>query len=99
MGGGLLTSGAIIGSANLLGLGITLASGTHLVTDLLGSGAFAVSAVASKILGGGGGQRALVSTVIITLWSIRLAGEWQDLDFCAGWRCSNTFTSIQVWPH
>jgi steroid 5-alpha reductase family enzyme len=74
MGGGLLTSGAIVGGANLLGLGITLASGTHLVTDLLGSGAFAVSAVASQILGGGGGQRALISTVIITAWSVRLAG-------------------------
>ena len=75
MGGGLLTSGAIVGGANLLGLGITLASGTHLVTDLLGSGAFAVSAVATQILGGGGGQRALVSTLIISAWSIRLAGE------------------------
>ena len=70
----LFTSGAIVGSANLLGLGITLLSGTHLVTDLLGSGAFAVSAVASGLIGGGGGTRALISTVLITAWSIRLAG-------------------------
>ena len=74
MTGGLVTSGLVVGFANVLGLVITLSTNTHKVTDLLGSGAFAAAALACKAIGGGGGQRALISTVIITAWSVRLAG-------------------------
>ena len=43
----LLKSAAIFGSANALGFGISAATGSHLHLDLIGTGVFAVAAVAT----------------------------------------------------
>jgi len=73
MAGGVATSAAIIGTINLIGFAITITTNTHKVTDLLGTGAFAVSAMATFLLGVGG-QRVAISTACVSLWSVRLAG-------------------------
>jgi hypothetical protein len=48
--GGVASSAIVVISCNLLGFAITLGTGTHLVTDLLGTGAIGVSAAISSLL-------------------------------------------------
>jgi len=72
--GGLATSAVVTGAANLFGLAFTLVTGSHKLTDLVGSGCFAISAVATLLAGGGASSPRLVaSTSLISLWSTRLA--------------------------
>jgi len=72
--GGLATSAAVTGAANLFGLAFTLATGSHKLTDLVGSGCFAFSAIATLLMGGNSSSpRLLASTSLISVWSVRLA--------------------------
>lgn len=68
--GPLTTSAKIFGAANLLGLGVSLATGSHYHLDLLGTGAFAVAAAATA---GGGELRQRASAAAVGLWSTKLA--------------------------
>ena len=65
----LVTSAKIFGAANLLGLGISLATGSHYHLDLLGTGAFTLMAVATA----GSDPRQMLSAAAIGLWSAKLA--------------------------
>mmetsp|Transcript_23887 Transcript_23887/g.58984 ORF Transcript_23887/g.58984 Transcript_23887/m.58984 type:complete len:349 (+) Transcript_23887:16-1062(+) len=72
--GGIGASATIVGLSNLFGLVFTLTTGSQKATDLVGSGCFAVSALSTFIIGGQAGDaRALASTSLISVWSIRLA--------------------------
>merc|ERR1719272_2519847 len=66
----LASSAAIIGAANGLGFGISLATGWHYHLDLIGTGCFAVSALA--ISGSAPVQR--LSAVAVGVWASKLAG-------------------------
>jgi steroid 5-alpha reductase family enzyme len=55
--------------ANLLGFGVSAATGSHYHLDLIGTGAFAVAAAASKT----SGIRHIISAACVGLWSSRLA--------------------------
>lgn len=48
--GGVASSAIVVIGCNLLGFAITLGTGTHLVTDLLGTGAIGISAAVSFLL-------------------------------------------------
>ena len=65
----LATSAKIFGAANLLGLGVSLATGSHYHLDLLGTGAFTVAAIDTK----GSDPRQLVSAAAVGIWSAKLA--------------------------
>ena len=47
--GGVASSAIVVVGCNLLGFAITLGTGTHLVTDLLGTGAIGISAAISSL--------------------------------------------------
>ncbi len=68
--GPLALSAAIFGGANALGAGISLVTGSHLHLDLIGTGVFAVSALALR----GTTLRQNISAGMVTLWSTKLAG-------------------------
>lgn len=65
----LATSAKIFGAANLLGLGVSLATGSHYHLDLLGTGAFTLAAIATA----GSDPRQLVSAAAVGIWSAKLA--------------------------
>lgn len=67
--GPLLRSIAVFSFINLLGLGTSLATGSHLHLDLLGTGAFVVMAWATR----GSDPRSHLSAAMIAVWSTRLA--------------------------
>mmetsp|Transcript_19463 Transcript_19463/g.37859 ORF Transcript_19463/g.37859 Transcript_19463/m.37859 type:complete len:337 (+) Transcript_19463:49-1059(+) len=72
--GGLATSAGVTGAANFFGLLFTLVTGSHKLTDLVGSGCFVLSALATLILGEHtDSPRLIASTSLISVWSIRLA--------------------------
>jgi steroid 5-alpha reductase family enzyme len=64
------TSTAVLGGANLLGLLISLATGSHLHLDLIGTGAIGVAAMATK--GGVPGSLQGISASCVTLWAVKL---------------------------
>lgn len=66
----LAASAAIIGAANGLGFGISLATGWHYHLDLIGTGCFAISALA--ISGSAPVQR--LSAAAVGVWASKLAG-------------------------
>jgi len=70
--GPLWRSAKIFGAVNSLGLAVSLASGSHLHLDLLGTGAFAVSALCT--LGARPHLTHILSAGSIGLWSAKLAG-------------------------
>jgi len=63
-------SAAVIGAANVLGFGISVATGWHYHLDLIGTGCFAISAVA--VMGGAPVQR--LSAGAVSVWASKLAG-------------------------
>ena len=65
----LLKSAAIFGSANALGFGISAATGSHLHLDLIGTGVFAVAAVATA----GADARQRCSAGAVALWAVKLS--------------------------
>jgi steroid 5-alpha reductase family enzyme len=65
----LSTASLVFASANLVGFGVSAATGSHLHLDLIGTGAFA----AAVYFGRAPGIRQLVSAACIGLWSSRLA--------------------------
>jgi len=65
----VLQSAKVFGSANLLGLGISLATGSHAHVDLVGTGAFVAAAFATR----GQSARQLASTAMVAAWGTRLA--------------------------
>ena len=65
----LATSAKIFGAANLLGLGVSLATGSHYHLDLLGTGAFTLAAIATA----GSDPRQRVSAAAVGIWSAKLA--------------------------
>jgi len=67
--GPVLLSAGALGATNLLGLGISLATGSHAHLDLIGSGSFAVVAWLTS----GVDLRSKLSGGIISLWAVRLA--------------------------
>lgn len=70
MMGPVASSAAIFGAANGLGLGISLATGWHYHLDLIGTGIFAVAAMA--VAGQAPAQRA--SAFAVAGWAVKLAG-------------------------
>jgi len=64
--GPLATSAKVFGGLNAAGLAISLAADTHVHLDLIGTGAFAAAAAATR------GRTA--STYMVGAWSARLAG-------------------------
>jgi len=62
-------SAAVFGFANTLGLGVSLATGSHVHLDLIGTGAFIPAAWATQ----GAGLRSRLSAGVIGLWALRLA--------------------------
>ena len=66
----LLTSTAIFGAANALGFGISAVTGWHYHLDLIGTGVFALSALATT---GGGEPRQRLSGLGIALWASKLS--------------------------
>ena len=67
---GLRQAVSTLGAVNVAGFGISAATGSHYHIDLLGTGAFAVAALASR---GSGELRQQVSAGAVTLWSVKLA--------------------------
>ena len=63
-------STAVFAAANALGFGISIATGWHYHLDLIGTGAFAVAAVATA----GVETRQRASAACIGLWAAKLAG-------------------------
>eukprot|EP01050_Picozoa_sp_SAG11_P015756 SAG11_NODE_2079_length_3855_cov_1.533280_4_plen_251_part_00 len=66
----LVRAAKIVGAINGAGLAISLGTGSHLHLDLLGTGAFAVAAIATR----GTTLRTQVSAAAIGIWGTRLAG-------------------------
>lgn len=64
-----LSSTGIFGAINLLGLAISLGTGSHVHLDLLGTGAFAAVAWATQ----GPDLRSQLSAGVVGLWAVRLA--------------------------
>eukprot|EP00927_Polykrikos_kofoidii_P079120 TRINITY_DN75912_c0_g1_i1.p1 TRINITY_DN75912_c0_g1~~TRINITY_DN75912_c0_g1_i1.p1 ORF type:complete len:318 (-),score=25.59 TRINITY_DN75912_c0_g1_i1:80-946(-) len=64
----LVTSAAVFGVANGLGLGISLATGSHYHLDLIGTGTFAIAALVVR----GEGVRQWVSSGFVCLWACKL---------------------------
>lgn len=74
---GCLISAGVIGALNALGLGLTLLvpRQAEKVTDLLGTGAIPLAAVATHVsLGAGTAARPLLLTACVAAWGARLAG-------------------------
>ena len=69
MGSVLGASAKVFGAANLLGFGISCATGSHLHLDLIGTGAFAAAAAFTRITD----LRSKLSTAAVGLWATRLA--------------------------
>ena len=65
----LWTSAKVFGACNGLGLGISLAKDTHTHLDLIGTGAFAVAAYATK----GPTASSRTSALMVGAWATRLA--------------------------
>lgn len=65
----LATSAGAFGAANALGFGISLATGSHLHLDLIGTGVFALAALSLR----GTELRQRLSAGAIALWSSKLA--------------------------
>mmetsp|Transcript_27267 Transcript_27267/g.81777 ORF Transcript_27267/g.81777 Transcript_27267/m.81777 type:complete len:297 (-) Transcript_27267:22-912(-) len=68
----LATSAKVFAGFNAAGLGISLASDTHVHLDLIGTGAFALAAVATR--GAAADPKRLASTAAVAAWATRLAG-------------------------
>mmetsp|Transcript_58461 Transcript_58461/g.92631 ORF Transcript_58461/g.92631 Transcript_58461/m.92631 type:complete len:302 (-) Transcript_58461:74-979(-) len=68
----LATSAIIFGAANAVGLGISVATGSHYHLDLIGTGIFSVAAIGLR--GAPGELQQNVSAVCIFLWAVKLAG-------------------------
>ena len=66
----LLLSAGIFGAANAIGFGISAVTGSHIHLDLIGTGVFAVAAIATR---GAGEFRQLTSAGCITLWATKLS--------------------------
>ena len=66
----LIAATKVFAAANALGLGISLATGSHVHLDLIGTGAFAVVALATA----GPSTTATISAFCVGLWGTRLAG-------------------------
>ena len=64
-----VTSAAVFGIANTLGFGISVATGSHLHLDLIGTGVFAASALVLR----GATRSQNLSAAAIALWSAKLA--------------------------
>eukprot|EP00929_Paragymnodinium_shiwhaense_P102453 TRINITY_DN65648_c0_g1_i1.p1 TRINITY_DN65648_c0_g1~~TRINITY_DN65648_c0_g1_i1.p1 ORF type:complete len:356 (-),score=27.57 TRINITY_DN65648_c0_g1_i1:220-1287(-) len=69
MAGPVGTSAGVLGAFNALGFLISLATGSHLHLDLIGTGAFVFAALLSR----GTGLASRVSTAAVVLWGTRLA--------------------------
>mmetsp|Transcript_6985 Transcript_6985/g.9784 ORF Transcript_6985/g.9784 Transcript_6985/m.9784 type:complete len:311 (-) Transcript_6985:2715-3647(-) len=69
--GALGKSAAILGVCNAAGLGISLATGSHLHLDLIGTGAFTIAAVSTSSTSLSLRQR--LSTWFVSIWATRLA--------------------------
>ena len=69
-GSPLATSAKVFAGFNAAGLGISLASDTHVHLDLIGTGAFAFAAAATR----GAGPTRGASTGMVVAWATRLAG-------------------------
>jgi len=67
----LTSSAAIIGGANAMGFGFSLATGSHYHLDLIGTGIFAVVALALR---GPGELRQRLSAYAVAAWATKLAG-------------------------
>lgn len=63
---------AIIGAANVLGLGISLLTGSHLHLDLLGTGAFALASLPA-LLSPTSSARVIISSSAVAIWGAKLA--------------------------
>eukprot|EP00586_Coscinodiscus_wailesii_P022254 CAMPEP_0172506260 /NCGR_PEP_ID=MMETSP1066-20121228/193270_1 /TAXON_ID=671091 /ORGANISM="Coscinodiscus wailesii, Strain CCMP2513" /LENGTH=282 /DNA_ID=CAMNT_0013283205 /DNA_START=152 /DNA_END=997 /DNA_ORIENTATION=+ len=71
----LWQSTSAIGAINALGFLVSLATGSHLHLDLLGTGAFAVSAALPLITKGASlTPRVTLSCAAVCLWGVKLAG-------------------------
>lgn len=71
IGYGLLVSGGVFAASNALGFAVTASTRTHKVWDLLSSGPFVASAIAT-FLAGPGTTAGLALTTVTCLWSVRL---------------------------
>ena len=75
-----MKSTAVFAGANALGFGISMATGSHLHLDLIGTGAFVVAAAASVSMVPGGASLWVglgappLSAICVGLWGTRLAG-------------------------
>ncbi|KAJ8599150.1 hypothetical protein CTAYLR_008291 [Chrysophaeum taylorii] len=67
--GSLARSAKVLGAANALGFGISVATGSHVHLDLIGTGAFTVAAAATR----GRALRTAVSATCVGAWATRLA--------------------------
>ena len=70
----LVTGISLIGAGNLLGFGISAATGSHLHLDLIGTGIFAVAAFATRGAAAGQATRQLLSAGCVGLWATKLSG-------------------------
>jgi len=66
--GPMLDSVKVFGAINLLGLVVSLVTGSHLHLDLLGTGAFAIVAFLTR----GPDLRSRMSATMVALWAVRL---------------------------
>ncbi len=71
--GPIAASAAIIGAGNVVGYGLTVATRSQYHVDLVGTGLFAVSALALRGASGFASMQG-ISAAAIALWSIKLAG-------------------------
>jgi len=65
----LLSTAKTLGSLNAIGFGISLATGSHVHLDLIGTGAFTVAAATTP----GRNVRSVLSSCLIGTWATRLA--------------------------
>eukprot|EP00438_Fugacium_kawagutii_P028569 Skav232558 [mRNA] locus=scaffold3309:79915:80802:- [translate_table: standard] len=68
----LAVSAAVFGAANVLGFGISVATGSHYHLDLIGTGIFSAAAIALRGMPGEIQQN--LSAACIGLWAAKLAG-------------------------
>lgn len=62
-------SAKVLGGLNAVGFGFSVATGSHVHLDLIGTGAFAVTSIATR----GVNQRSALSSLFISVWATRLA--------------------------
>ena len=108
----LWTSAKVFGACNGLGLGISLAKDTHTHLDLIGTGAFAVAAYATR----GPTAASRTSSLMVGAWATRLAsflfyralghrdgrleGTTKTLQGCVGfWFVSFVWGWLTLLPH